>query len=64
MENRNVRDQEEEMKKEELVVVDECEEEEMMSEEPKVIDEWKEDATSASAGKCLIHILLKFNKYR
>ncbi len=59
MENRNGRDQEEEIKKEELVVVDECEEEEeMMNEESKVIDEWKEEATSASAGKCLIHILL------
>ena len=56
MENRNVRDEEEELKNEELVVVDVCEvEEEMMNEE------WKEDAsdaTSASAGKCLIHILL------
>ena len=52
MENRNVRDQEEELKNEDLVVVDECEEEEMKSEEPK------EDATSASAGNGLIHILL------
>ncbi len=46
------------MKKEELVVVDECEEEEMTNEELMVVDEWKEDATSASAGKGLIHILL------
>ena len=51
------------MKKEELVVVDECEEEEMTNEELMVVDEWKEDATSASAGKGLIHILLQFNKY-
>ena len=59
MEKRNGRDQEEEMNKEEVVLVDECEEEEeMMNEESKVIDEWKEEATSASAGKCLIHILL------
>ena len=61
MENRNVRDQEEEMKKEELVVVDECEEEEMMNEELMVIDEWQEeasDAPSASAGIGLIHFLL------
>ena len=58
MENRNVRDQDEEMKKEELVVVDECEEEEMTNEELMVVDEWKEEATSASAGKGLIHILL------
>ena len=58
MENRNVRDQEEEMKKEELVVVDECEEEEMTNEEWKVTDELKEDATSASAGIGLLHILL------
>ncbi len=60
MENRNVRDQEEERKKEELVVVDECEKE-MMNEEWKVADEWKEDvtdATSSSAGNGLIHILL------
>ena len=56
MENRNVRGHEEEMEK--LVVVDECEEEEMTNEEWKVTDEWKEDATSASAGKGLIHILL------
>ncbi len=61
MENRNLRDQEEEMKNEELVVVDECEEEEMKSEEPKVVDEWKEeasDAPSASAGIVIIHFLL------
>ena len=67
MENRNVRDQEEELKNEELVVVDECEEEEMKSEEPKVVDELKEeasDAPSASAGIGLINFLLKFNKYR
>ena len=43
MENRNVRDQEEEMKKEDLVVVDECEE---------------DDATLASAGIGLITFLL------
>ena len=53
MENRNVRDEEEE-----LVVVDECDEEEMTNEEWKVTDEWKEDATSASAGIVLIHFLL------
>ena len=56
MENREQAKQEDEMMNEELVVVDVCEvEEEMMNEE------WKEDAsdaTSASAGKCLIHILL------
>ena len=59
MEKRNVRDQEEEMKKEELVVVDECEEEE--KEVPMVVDEWKEEAsgaTSASAGIGLIAFLL------
>ena len=61
MENRNVRDQEEEMKKEELVVVDECEEEETTNEELMVVDEWKEeasDAPSASAGIGLINFLL------
>ena len=48
MENRNVRDQEEELKYEEMVVVDECGEEEMMS----------EDAPLPSAGIYLIHFLL------
>ena len=54
MENRNVQNQEEEMKKQELVVVDECDEEMMNDEEMMVVDEWKEeasDAPSASAGK-------------
>ncbi len=61
MENGNARDQEEEMKKEEMVVVDECEEEEMTNEEWLVADEWKEDASDApfaSAGNGLIHFLL------
>ena len=61
MENRNVRDQEEELKNEELVVVDECEEEEeMKSEEPKEAS----DAPSSPAGIGLFDFLLKFNKYR
>ena len=64
MENRDLANQEEELKNEEMVVVDECDEEEMMNEEWKVTDEWKEDVTSASAGKGLIHILLQFIKYR
>ena len=61
MENRNVQNQEEEMKKQELVVVDECDEEMMNDEEMMVVDEWKEeasDAPSASAGIVLIHFLL------
>ncbi len=56
LEKRNVRDQEEELKNEELVVVDECEEEE----ELMVTDELKEeesDAPSVSAGIGLIHFL-------
>ncbi len=58
MENQKVRDQEEEMEKEELVVVDECDEEEMPNEDGEVTDEWKEDAPPASAGIGLIHFLL------
>ena len=46
MENRNVRDEEEELKNEEMVVFDECDEEE------------PSDAPSASAGIVLIHFLL------
>ncbi len=46
MENRNVRDEEEELKNEEMVLVDECDEEEAS------------DASSASAGIVLIHFLL------
>ncbi len=46
MENRNVRDEKEELKNEEMVVVDECDEEE------------PSDAPSASAGIVLIHFLL------
>ncbi len=60
MENRNVRDQEEELKNEDFVVVDECEDEEMKSEEPKEAS----DAPSAQAGIGLFDFLLKFNKYR
>ncbi len=51
MENRNVRDQEEELEKQELVVVDECDEEEMTNEDAI-------DAQVASAGIVLIHFLL------
>ena len=46
MENRDLANQEEELKNEEMVVVDECDEEE------------PSDAPSASAGNVLIHFLL------
>ncbi len=58
---RNVRDQEEELKNEELVVIDECEEEETTNEELMVVDECDEEASDApfeSAGNGLIHIIL------
>ncbi len=50
MENRNVRDQEKELKNEDLVVVDECEDEEMKKEELVVVDEGEEEETKNEEG--------------